>query len=235
MKKLFKTVRRIIFVMVLIASVCLGLLIKTGYDKYAAEIAQNPLDTVISRLKMKENYTSYADVPQIYFDALVAVEDRRFYMHNGFEVIGTTRAVYNDIKNKQLLEGGSTISQQLAKNLYFPQDNTLVRKIAEIFMALEMEKTYEKTEILEFYVNAVYYGSGHYCIYDASVGYFGKKPAMMTAYECTLLAGIPNAPSVYSLNVNPDLAHQRQKKVVSCMTECGYITKTEAEEILMQN
>ena len=173
-------------------------------------------------------------MPKIYFDALVAVEDRRFFSHNGFDVIGTTRAIYRDIKHRQLLEGGSTLSQQLAKNLYFPKDNTPIRKIAEIFMALEIERTYSKNEILEFYVNAVYYGSGYYCIYDASQGYFGKPPSEMNSYECTLLSGIPNAPSVYSLNVNPDLARLRQEKVVNCLVECGYVDETYAEKILKE-
>jgi len=121
------------------------------------------------------------------------------------------------------LEGGSTISQQLAKNLYFPQDNTLERKIAEVFMALKIEREYEKKDVLEFYVNGIYYGSGYFCIYDAAQGYFNKKPIDMSDDECTLLAGIPNAPSVYSLDVNPDLARQRQEKVIECMLECRYI------------
>ena len=131
-----------------------------------------------------------------------------------------------------MLEGGSTISQQLAKNLYFPQDNTLQRKIAEIFMAMKIEREYEKEDVLEFYVNGIYYGSGYYSIYDASKGSFGKEPKDMSDYECTLLVGIPNAPSVYSLDVRPDLAEQRQKKVVECMVDVEYITKEEGNLIL---
>mgnify|MGYP004563941913 FL=1 len=131
-----------------------------------------------------------------------------------------------------MLEGGSTISQQLAKNLYFPQDNTLERKIAEIFMAVDIEKHYDKQQVLEFYVNGIYYGSGYYCIYDAAGGYFQKKPIEMSDNECTLLAGIPNAPSVYSLDVRPDLAKQRQEKVVECMVEVKYITEDEGNRIL---
>ena len=232
MKKLLKNIKRIILILLLAVAVFAGIQIKIGYDKYTQALAENPLETVIAELKSKENYTVYEDVPKIYFDALVAVEDRRFYLHNGFDIIGTARAIYTDIKHGQLLEGGSTISQQLAKNLYFPQDNSIDRKIAEIFMALEIERMYGKRDVLEFYINAVYYGSGYYCIYDAAHGYFGKTPAEMNDYESTLLSGIPNAPSVYSLNVNPDLAHQRQEKVVSCMVECEYISESHAEKIL---
>lgn len=215
-----------------IICVVAGLIIKNGYDKYIEALELKPTEIVIEELKSKSNYTEYEDVPEIYYKALVAVEDRRFYKHNGFDLVGICRAIYIDIKSKELLEGGSTISQQLAKNLYFPQDNTLERKIAEIFMAMKLEREYEKEDILEFYVNGIYYGSGYYSIYDASKGYFGKKPIDMTDYECTLLVGIPNAPSVYSLNNRPDLAKQRQEKVIECMVDVGYIEQDEAEAII---
>ncbi len=112
-------------------------------------------------------------------------------------------------------------------------DNTLDRKIAEAFMTIKIEKEYEKEEILEFYINGIYYGSGYYSIYDASKGYFDKTPSEMNDYECTLLVGIPNAPSVYSLKVNPELAHQRQNKVIDCMVELKYISQEEGNKILI--
>ena len=227
-----KTIRRILLLCLIVLVVVAGVQIKGGYDKYKGALAERPLDKVIAELQSKENYVQYDEVPEIYYKALVAVEDRRFYKHNGFDIIGSARAIYNDIKAWELLEGGSTISQQLAKNLYFPNDNTLQRKIAEIFMALEIEREYEKEDVLEFYVNGIYYGSGYYCIYDASMGYFGKAPKDMTEYECTLLVGIPNAPSIYSLNVRPDLAKQRQEKVIECMVEVEYITEEEGREIV---
>jgi len=227
-----KTIKRLLWLFLIIVVIVAGVQIKGGYDKYQQALADRPLNEVLEELQNKDNYTQYEDVPEIYYKALVAVEDRRFYKHNGFDIIGTTRAIYNDIKANELLEGGSTISQQLAKNLYFPQDNTLRRKIAEIFMAMKIEREYEKEDVLEFYVNGIYYGSGYYSIYDASVGYFDKEPKEMTDYECTLLVGIPNAPSVYSLNNRPDLARQRQKKVIDCMVEVEYITEDEGKEIL---
>ena len=227
-----KTIKRLLWLFLIIVVIVAGVQIKGGYDKYQQALADRPLNEVLEELQNKDNYTQYEDVPEIYYKALVAVEDRRFYTHNGFDIIGTTRAIYNDIKANELLEGGSTISQQLAKNLYFPKDNTLQRKIAEIFMAMKIEREYEKEDVLEFYVNGIYYGSGYYSIYDASVGYFDKEPKDMTDYECTLLVGIPNAPSVYSLNNRPDLAKQRQKKVIECMVEVEYITEDEGKEIL---
>ena len=227
-----KTIKRLLWLVLVVLVIVAGVQIKGGYDKYQLALADRPLAEVIEELQDKENYTQYRDVPEIYYKALVAVEDRRFYKHNGFDIIGSARAIYNDIKAWELLEGGSTISQQLAKNLYFPQDNTLRRKIAEIFMAMKIEREYEKEDVLEFYVNGIYYGSGYYSIYDASIGYFDKEPKEMTDYECTLLVGIPNAPSVYSLNNRPDLARQRQKKVIDCMVEVEYITEDEGKEIL---
>ena len=227
-----KIIKRLLWLFLIILVIVAGVQIKGGYDKYQKALADRPLNEVLEELQSKDNYTQYEDVPEIYYKALVAVEDRRFYKHNGFDIIGTTRAIYNDIKANELLEGGSTISQQLAKNLYFPQDNTLRRKIAEIFMAMKIEREYEKEDVLEFYVNGIYYGSGYYSIYDASIGYFDKEPKDMTDYECTLLVGIPNAPSVYSLNNRPDLARQRQKKVIDCMVEVEYITEDERKELL---
>ena len=139
-----KTIKRLLWLFLIIVVIVAGVQIKGGYDKYQQALADRPLNEVLEELQNKDNYTQYEDVPEIYYKALVAVEDRRFYKHNGFDIIGTTRAIYNDIKANELLEGGSTISQQLAKNLYFPQDNTLRRKIAEIFMAMKIEREYEK-------------------------------------------------------------------------------------------
>lgn len=226
-----KLIKRIIALAVVVLIVYAGFLVKDGYDMYKDALQKKSLDAAVAELKAKDNYTFYDDVPEIYFKALIAVEDRRFYIHKGFDIIGAARAIYNDVKAGKYLEGGSTISQQLAKNMYFPLDYTLRRKIAEIFMALKLEREYGKEGVLEMYINGIYYGSGYYCIYDASMGYFNKEPAYMNDYECTLLVGIPNAPSVYSLDVNPDLAHQRQNKVLSTMVECGYISDERAEEI----
>ena len=220
-----KFLKRLFLLILIVLMLCGAFFAKKGYDKYRSALSELPLEEAIAQLCSKEHYTEYEDIPSVYFDAVVAVEDRRFYKHGGFDIIGTARAVYNDIRACEFLEGGSTISQQLIKNIYFRNDDTLTRKIAEIFLAVRLEKEYEKKDILEFYVNGIYYGSGYYCIYDAAEGYFGKEPVSMTFDECTLLAGIPNAPSLYSLDVNPELARQRQQHVIKCMEECGYITQ----------
>ena len=127
------------------------------------------------------------------------------------------------------MEGGSTITQQLAKNLYFTQEKELTRKAAEVFMAFELERNYSKEEILELYVNSIYFGDGYYDVSSASEGYFGKTPEELNDYEATLLAGVPNAPSVYAPTKNPDKAEQRRLQVVNRMIACGYITVAESE------
>ena len=171
-------------------------------------------------------------MPELYLDAVVAVEDHRFEEHFGIDLIAIGRAAWNNLTSWGLQEGGSTITQQLAKNMYFTQKKSFIRKIAEVFMAFRLESSYTKDEILELYVNSIYFGDGYYCVRDASQGYFGKDPIDMTGYESTLLAGIPNAPSVYSLTANPDLAEQRQQYVIQQMVRYGYISEGEGEKLL---
>lgn len=130
------------------------------------------------------------------------------------------------------VEGGSTITQQLAKNIYFTQDKKIERKFAEVFMAFEIEKNYSKDEILEFYINTSYFGDNCYTVKEASRHYFNKEPMEMTDYESIMLAGIPNAPSVYAPTQNLELAKQRQKQVLSKMVEYEYITQEEADNII---
>ena len=174
-------------------------------------------------------------IPKIYINALISVEDHRFYKHNGIDLIAIGRAVVSDIKKWDFVEGGSTITQQLAKNIYFTQEKKITRKIAEVFMAFNIEKHCEKDEILELYINTSYYEDGYYTIKEACKGYFNKKLDEMTDYECILLAGIPNAPSVYAPTKNLELAKERQRQVMNKMIEYKYLTQEEADEILKQN
>ena len=135
------------------------------------------------------------------------------------DVIATCRALVNDVKAMDFVEGGSTITQQLAKNMYFTQEKTLSRKAAEMFMALKIEREYSKDEILATYINSIYYGEGYHSLREASLGYFGKEPEDMTDDECTLLVGVPNAPSVYAPTVSMDMARKRQQQVLGIMKQ----------------
>lgn len=202
-----------------------------GYERYQKALETVSLEDKVAEIRSNPSYTPVSDLPQIYLDAVVAVEDKRFYTHPGIDIISIGRTIKNDIQAREMIEGGSTITQQLAKNMYFNQERSITRKAAEAFMALKLERDYSKREILELYVNSIYFGDTYYCIADASRGYFGKEPRDMNAYESTMLAGIPNAPSAYSPDVNPDLAHKRQQKVIQSMVRLKYMTQEEADQI----
>ncbi len=227
-----KILKRIIFIVVLISMSIALLFVGNGYDMYKQAIEQISVEDKIAEIKDKENYTNFSELPQMYKNAVIAVEDHRFYKHNGIDIIAIGRSAFNDIKAMSFVEGGSTITQQLAKNIYFTQEQKIERKIAEVFMAFEIEKNCDKDEILELYLNTSYFGDGYYTPKEACRGYFNKELNEMTDYECILLAGIPNAPSVYAPTKNPELAKQRQKQVMKKMIEYGYLTEEEADNIL---
>lgn len=227
-----KTFLKVVFILILIGISIGLLLIGKGYNMYKEVIQETPLEEKVEEIKSKANYTKISELPQMYLDAVISVEDHRFYKHSGIDIIAIGRALINDIKAMDFVEGGSTITQQIAKNEYFTQEKKITRKIAEVFMAFEIEKNYSKDEILELYINTIYFGNGYYNIKDACEGYFGKSLNEMTDGECIMLAGIPNAPSVYNPKENSKLAKERQKQVADKMVEYGYITEEEEEEIL---
>ena len=168
---------------------------------------------------------------QYYRNAVISVEDHRYYDHGPVDFIAIARALFTNVKNQKLQEGGSTITQQVAKNIVFSQEQTWLRKLGEIFAAYDLEKNYSKKEIFELYVNTSYFGEGFYGINDASYGYYNKSPKELNLDEASMLAGVPNAPSVYAPTVNPNLAKKRQAHVLNTMLEYGYISKEEALSI----
>ena len=227
-----KVIKNIIFV-VIVVSISIGLLVVgNGYDMYKDAISKMPLTEKVETIKEKENYTKIEELPEIYIKAVISVEDHRFYKHFGIDVISIGRAFVNDIKKMKFVEGGSTITQQLAKNIYFTQDKKIVRKVAEIFMAFSIESNYNKDEILELYLNTSYFGNGFYSVKSASLGYFNKLPKDMNDSESIMLAGIPNAPSLYNPIQNKNLAIERQRQVINKMIKYGNLDKVEAEKII---
>lgn len=231
MKRIRKFLIRSFALVMLAMLVVGGVLGGFGYKMYRDALAEQPLEEKVAEIQADPDYTTLAEIPEIYLDAVVAVEDHRFEQHFGIDLIAIGRAAWNNLTTWSLREGGSTITQQLAKNMYFTQEKSFIRKVAEMFVAFQLEHTYTKDEILELYVNSIYFGDGYYGIGDACKGYLNKAPIEMTNYECTLMAGIPNAPSVYSLTENPALAEQRQKYVVRQMVKYGYITEDQAQSI----
>ena len=232
MKKIIKLIVFLIIIITLSASIPF---VVKGYKMYIVALNEVSIEEKKNEIQSKESYTSLSELPQIYKDAVLAVEDHRYYKHGAIDIISIGRAIITDIKAKEFVEGGSTITQQLAKNLYFSQKKEIERKIAEIFMAYEMERTLDKDTILELYLNSSYFGNGYYTVKQASRGYFKKEPKEMTSYEATLLAGIPNAPSVYAPTKNLNLAKQRQKQVINKMVKYKYLTQEEANKFLKED
>lgn len=226
-----KTLKILLIIAMVLGSIGV-LFIGQGYKMYKGATNEISIEERVEQIRNKEDYVKISEVPEMYKKAVISVEDHRFYKHPGIDIIAIGRAVFNDLKAFSFVEGGSTITQQLAKNQYFTQEKKLTRKIAETFVSFKLEKKYEKDEILELYINTIYFGNGYYGIKEASMGYFGKLPKDLTDSECIMLAGIPNAPSVYSLNANPELAKQRQKQVIAKMIKHKALTEEEAKRIL---
>lgn len=184
---------------------------------------------VNSRLD-RSHYTRIDEIPTSMQQAIVAVEDKRFYDHHGFDIEGIMRATLVNLQQGEIDEGASTITQQLVKNLFLTHERSFGRKAEEFLLSLAMEFNYSKDEILEMYLNTIYYGSNFYGIEEAAEGYFGKRPSELQLPEAAMLAGLPNAPSLYSPYVDFMMAKKRQFVVLDAMVRAGYIDKTIAED-----
>ena len=171
--------------------------------------------------------TDFNDIPSHVKDAFVAIEDKRFYSHNGIDKKGLFRAFYNNLKTFYFREGGSTISQQLIKNTHLSNEKTLKRKLVELKLAKKLENKYSKNQILEMYLNTIYFGNNCYGITSASLTYFNKKPSELSLNESAVLAGLINAPSIYSPLSDLDKCFKRKNIVLSEMFEQGYISETD--------
>ena len=180
----------------------------------------------------KENRTwvSFYKIPDVMKQAILAIEDSRFYTHNGVDFIGIGRAFVADIKHEEINQGASTITMELARNIFLTPRVTIERKIKEIILSFNIEKKFTKEDILEFYLNQIYFGSGAYGIESAASVYFDKKAKDLDLAEASMLAGLPAAPSLYSPYVNMELAKQRKKLVLDRMVQLGYVTPKQADE-----
>ena len=176
-------------------------------------------------------FVPLAQIPPALRDAIIATEDRRFYSHWGVDPIGIARAVVQNYRRGRIVEGGSTITQQLAKVLFLTADKSLERKLKEAVLALELERRYSKDRILEMYLNQVYFGHGAYGVEAAARTYFGKSVSELTVREAALLAGLPRAPSSYSPFDHANAAKRRRELVMRRMVEYGALKEEEAKRI----
>ncbi len=173
-------------------------------------------------------------IPYYLKAALIATEDRKFYKHSGVDLKGILRAIVKDIRAGKFVEGASTITQQLAKTLFLTSKKTLIRKIKEAVLAFQMERRYTKDEILELYLNQVYFGSGAYGVESAARLFFGKSVKDLDLTECALIAGMPKSPSLYSPLINKELSLKRRNTVLKQMADTGIINETALNKALKQ-
>ncbi|MFO7308771.1 MAG: penicillin-binding protein 1A [Pseudomonadota bacterium] len=189
---------------------------------------------IANRGDMGGREVKLSELPPYLPKAFIAIEDRRFYDHFGIDPLGITRAVVRNMTSGGVAQGGSTLTQQLAKNLFLTQERTISRKIQEAILALWLEQKFTKNEILELYLNRVYFGAGSYGVEAAALRYFGKSAREVSLSEAAMLAGLVQAPSRLAPNRNPDGAEKRAQLVLSAMASEGFITEAAAKSALME-
>lgn len=175
-------------------------------------------------------YVPITQIPPVMRQAVIAVEDERFYSHRGVDLRGITRAAIANYSHQQITQGASTITQQLARKLFLTNKQTVSRKVQEMLLAIEIERNYSKDEILERYLNLIYFGAGAYGVQAASHAYFGKDVSGLTLPEASMLAGLVAAPSLYSPYNDLQRAKDRQQHVLDRMVAAGYISRAEADD-----
>lgn len=223
---------KILIVLLVLVIILFSIFFLIGYTTYSSALDEKPLVERVKEVTNMEHFVKFNDMSDYYRNAVIAIEDHRYYEHGPIELRSIARAIFNNIKAWDFVEGGSTITQQVAKNIILSQEKTLSRKLAEVIAAFDLEKNYSKNEIFELYVNTANFGNGYIGIYEASIGYYNKEPKDLDLNEASMLAGIPNAPSVYAPNINPTLAKQRQTQVINAMLRYGYISNEQALQVI---
>lgn len=181
----------------------------------------------------REKFVPYDKIPDLLKKGIIATEDRRYYDHGAVDIIGVARAFITNSMAGETLEGGSTIAQQTVKNIFLSNDRTMTRKLEELALAVQLERNYSKEEILELYLNTIYFGHGAYGVGEASRVYFGKEPKALDLSQCAMLAGLPQAPSAYDPISHPQEGTKRMTTVLALMAQEGYITPEEAAKSAM--
>lgn len=229
-----KIIRKLFLIFLLIIVILLTLFIGLGFVNYVKATNDVSIQEKVKEIKSRDSYVSYDEINENLLKATIAIEDRRFYEHHGVEYRSMARALYQNVVAREIRGGGSTITQQLAKNMYYTYQPSYLRKVSEIFTAYDLEKELSKKEILELYVNVINYGDNHIGIREASEGYFHKKPKDLTLDEATLLAGLPQSPANYQLSNHEDVARRRQIQVLNAMVRESMINEDEKMAVIKQ-
>ncbi len=188
------------------------------------------MEEVINPLREDSNWVKLADIPKNMQNALIAIEDHKFYEHDGISPEGILRAILANISKGEVEQGGSTLTQQFVKNTFLTHEQTMERKIEEAILSVVLEDKYSKEEILEMYLNTTYFGAGATGIHQASKVYFGKHISRLTLEEAAVLAALPYAPSALNPLEHPIECKQRQMLVLNAMVKYGFITQDAADE-----
>jgi penicillin-binding protein 1A len=199
--------------------------------KQIVQINYSNLERITNRGEIYNSEISYFELPQHLINAVVATEDRRFFNHHGVDFFGILRASYVNHEAGRIVQGGSTITQQLAKLLFLNSDRTFKRKIQEVLLAVQLERNFTKEQILTFYLNRAYFGSGSYGVGNAAKHYFGKDISRLNLNESALLAGLLKAPSKLSPKNNRYLAEDRANVVIQNMIEAGFLSENNLEQL----
>ena len=200
-----------------------------GRQLYRSAASSYPVASMYDTIRARGSYTSYDALPQTYINAVICTEDEHFMTHKGIDPGAIARALLADLRTHSLAEGGSTLTQQLAKNELFTQEKQMARKAAEMFAARDIEDYYSKQQIFEMYAGSCYFGNQWSGVAQAAQGYFGKPTRELTRAECVVLAGLPNAPSLYASS--PELALKRTQTVLKRMVKCRVLTQMQADAI----
>ncbi len=190
---------------------------------------------ILSYGKFHHKQVPLKEISPHFIESLIATEDRRFYNHFGIDPLSIARAIFIDLTQGRLAEGGSTLTQQLARNVFLSNERSLKRKVREAFLSIKLEQQLSKEDILELYVNNIYFGEGAYGIHAASEIYFNKKPSQLTIDEAALLAGMPQAPSRYNPFLNPEKAKSRRNEVLANLYEVKKLNEQELKALQAKN
>lgn len=213
-----------------------ALKIYQGYKLYRQSIEQVSIRQAVEPIMQDNSFVPYEELSQDFVHGVVAVEDQRYFKRYGFDWIALCRALLNNLEAGAFVEGGSTISQQIGKNLYYERvPRGITHKVAEVFLMYDLERTYTKEELLAVYVNMNYYGDGYFGIQQAAEGYYGQTPSSLTLAQAAMLAGIPNAPAAYQLSTGYDKALKRMAKVLKRMEQEHFITHAQREQALQED
>lgn len=199
--KLWRIVRMTLLLAIVVALVITVPIIKTGYDMYKDATTHTNLQVRIERLKSDDNYVALEAISPDFLTQVIESEDRRFYTHNGINLISTTRALIKNVMAGSTVEGGSSITQQLAKNMYFSFEKRYERKVAELFVAFDLEKIATKDEILEMYCNIAYFGEGCYGLREATLHYYNLEPLQISSEQAASLVKTLKSPNYYNPNM----------------------------------